>query len=171
MKADKTREIFRHLLEFNKHNVPDIFQETRERSVVEHRQLFHTIMRKKYKYTFQSIADFMTFYGKPTKHDLIMYSVKRTLETNYYNSDSVAKIYDQYLDDKREERIAKMSVNLNKVPHLRARGSFSSVQTKLQELVRDIPKEREQEIYDLVLMRVKSWSWKNKDNCKIVEGL
>ena len=161
MDKNKIKEIAGHLEEFNKYDVPDILQNTRERNVVEHRQLFHTILRKHYKYTFQSIADFMTYNGRKTKHELIMHSVKRTLETNYYNSDSVAKIYDQYFEDKREERIAKMSTKYN----------YSSKLSKLQDLLKDIPVQKENEIYELVLLRMKSWYWKSKDNCKVVEGL
>jgi hypothetical protein len=37
--------------------------------------------------------------------------------------------------------------------------------------MRDIPVDKEGEIYELVLLRVKSWAWKNKDNCKLIEGL
>jgi len=156
----KWREFEDYLSEFNSHRVPNIFENTRERLIVEHRQLFHTILRIKYKKSLQSIADFMTFKGRRTDHATIINSVKRTLGTNYYNSDNIAEIYDYYFEDKREERIAKMSLKFK-----------SKSLTKLQDLIRDIPKEREQEIYELVLMRIKSWSWKSKDKIKVIEGV
>ena len=155
------REFEQYLADLNKYNVPNILENTRERSIVEHRQLFHTILRKKYNKSLKSIADFMTYKGKKTELSIVIHSVNRTLETNYYNSENVAKIYDGYFEDKREERIAKMS---NKV-------SYASKDSKLQDLMRDIPVDKEGEIYELVLLRVKSWAWKNKDNCKLIEGL
>ena len=36
--------------------------------------------------------------------------------------------------------------------------------------LRDIPKEREDEVYEMLLLRVKSWKWKSKDKCEIVES-
>jgi hypothetical protein len=145
------REFEQYLLDFNEYNIPDIFENTRERDIVEHRQLFHTILRKKYKKSLKSIADFMTHKGKKTDHSIIIHSVNRTIETNYYNSENVARIYDNYFEDKREERIAKLAKKVSYVSS-----------TKLQDLMRDIPADKEDEIYELVLLRVKSWSWKSK---------
>lgn len=150
------------LEEFNEFGCPNIFQNTRLKDVVQHRQLFHTILRKKYKMTFQAIADYSGYKGRSCKHETIMHSVRQTVGFNYYSSIEIAYIYDQFFDDKKNDRIKDITDN-KKVVRIS--------DNKLQELIRDIPRNKEKEIYDLVLLRIRSWSWKNEDKCTIITGM
>lgn len=43
-------------------------------------------------------------------------------------------------------------------------------ETKLEALINTIPEDKIDEIYELVNLRIKSWSWKSKDHCTIIEG-
>lgn len=152
----------RYYEEFKQFGVPDIFQETRQRPVVEYRQLFHTILRKKYKLTYQAIADYTEYKGRHCHHAAVINGINRTLDTNYYAFDYIGEVYDAYFDDKKEERMAKLMAKERKV-------SFSK-HNKLSELIRDVPTEKLDEVYNMVLLRVKSWSWKSNDKCLTVTG-
>lgn len=146
----------------NNFTVPDIFEDTRRRPIVEYRQLFQTILRNEYKFSYQLIADYFTSKGKKLDHASIIHAVKKTVNTNYYACDYIADIYDVYFEDKKDERLAKKRLKQLKLANIKSH--------KLYDLVRDIPKEREDEVYEMLLLRVKSWKWKSKDKCEIVES-
>jgi len=145
--------------EFLRYEVPNILDKTREQPLVQYRQLFQTILHRKYHLPLSHIAEWFTINGCKLIHASVDRAVKRTENTNYYQSDFIAEIYDDYLDDKRKEREAKLKKKKSKEYIL-------SSNNRLLSLLRDIPLERESEIYELVSLRIKSWSWKNKDNCK-----
>mgnify|MGYP005987411811 CR=1 FL=1 len=134
---------------FENYNAPNIFRNTRQMGVIEYRQLFHTIMRKKYKKTFQEIADYCTSIGKPTHHATVFNSLKKTIDTNYYAYEHVAEIYDAFFEDKREQRLAKLISQQKKT------GT-----NKLIDLLNDIPEHKTSEIMELVKLRIQSWQWR-----------
>ena len=165
----KNKDIIRlcevHLREFNKFDVPDIFNESRKIGFIEYRQLFQTILRNKLKLSYRSICEFMEYKNRPVTHASVINSVKRTVETNYYTYTHVANIYDFYFDDKIKQREKK---EYNKKYYQRIKYAKND---KLWELVRNIPEDKEQEIMDLVSLRIKSWEWKTKDSCKVYNGI
>tara|TARA_R100000656_G_C3954999_1_gene129023 strand:+ start:868 stop:1377 length:510 start_codon:yes stop_codon:yes gene_type:complete len=136
------------------YNIPNIFENTRERPIIEYRQLFQTILRNKYGIGYTSIAKYFTYKGRDTNHASVINSIKRTINTNYYSVSEIADIYDEYFQDKKDERIAKLIVS---TPKLRRKYN-----NKLVDLIKNIPKDREDEIFDLIDLRIKSWSWKTK---------
>lgn len=138
---------------FESRNSPDIFENTREMGVVEYRQLFHTIMRKRYNKTYQEIASFCCNMGRKTNHSTIINSVKKTINTNYYAYDHIANIYDAYFQDKREERIAKLMAKQRK-----------NGTNELIDLLNSIPETKVSEIRELVELRIQSWSWRGSND-------
>ena len=41
--------------------------------------------------------------------------------------------------------------------------------TPLQELVSQVPKDKEAEMIEHITLRIKSWEWKSKDYCQVIE--
>jgi hypothetical protein len=37
-------------------------------------------------------------------------------------------------------------------------------------LIDTVPEERREEVFNVVNLRIKSWSWKSKDQCQIIES-
>ena len=153
-----------HLREFNKFNVPNIFKKSREVGFIEYRQLFQTILKNKLKLSYRSICEFTEHKGYPVTHASVINNVKRTTETNYYAYPYIANIYDYYFNDKSKQREDKEQ---DKRYYQRINYGKND---KLWELVRNIPEDKEQEVIDLVNLRIKSWDWKTKDNCRVYNG-
>jgi len=40
----------------------------------------------------------------------------------------------------------------------------------LDILIDSVPQDRRDEVREIVSLRVKSWNWKNKDECQIIQG-
>lgn len=154
-----------HLEEFNRFDVPNIFKKSREGGFIEYRQLFQTILRNKLKLSYRSICEYMEHKGHPITHASIINNVRRTIESNYYAYPDIANIYDYYFDDKIKQREKK---EYNKRYYQRIKYAKND---RLWELVRNIPEDKEQEIIDLVSLRIKSWEWKTKDSCKVYNGI
>ena len=46
----------------------------------------------------------------------------------------------------------------------------SLMNDKLQDLVNNLPANKREEMFEVLNLRVKSWSWKSKDQCEIIES-
>lgn len=161
----------KYLKEFNSlHNV-DIFKNTRKNPVIQYRQLFHTILRKQGNMSLQKIADFTTYKGRKCDHTTVMHSVKKTLETNYYAFDDIAELYDLYFNDKKAEREQKERDSYYSQQYTKRLNKLYKIEDKrFNRLVSKIPKDRVDEICDMLELRIKSWDWKTKDRCQIIES-
>jgi len=92
----------------------------------------------------------------------------------YYNSSRPFRVvYDIYFNDRREENIKRERIRLEK---LKARTKnikqiVSRVDSdRLNMLIDTVPEERREEVFNVVNLRIKSWSWKSKDQCEIIES-
>ena len=41
---------------------------------------------------------------------------------------------------------------------------------ELHDLIDTIPEDKRKEMYEMINLRIKSWEWKNKDRCEIIES-
>jgi len=81
--------------------------------------------------------------------------------------------YDMYFDDKINERLKHQKSKqkrLNEYKELVKQMHLKEKKDPLSMLIKELPIDKRQEIYEVVSLRVKSWSWKNKDKCQIIEG-
>lgn len=129
----------------------------RNRLYPEYRSLINTIAFRKYILSPSEMCRFWAKNGLKIKHDNILYSVSKfdvyssgLPELNYY--------LNKFFPEATEVKEKKVELIDNK--------NLS----ELQNLVAKIPKYRQDEIKELVELRIKSWSWKSKDNVKVYEG-
>ena len=82
-------------------------------------------------------------------------------------------VYNIYFNDRAEEfltieeskkkALKDIKYNINKK-------ALSSDKDSLELIISTISKDRRDEVRELVSLRIKSWSWKGDDKCKIIEG-
>ena len=139
----KWKDIENHLDNFNSYDgVTDIFKKSNKREVVENRHLFYAVLRNRYKYKLQTIADYAKYKGlKKCSHTTVMNGVSKTVDTNYYSSKRVAYIYDEYFKKRHDGKTVDIR------------------ESELDKLIKKIPKDKIGEIKDLISLRIKSWSW------------
>ena len=164
----------------------DIFQNTRKREYVELRALACYIFRKKMNMRWTSIANFFTSMGKKTDHASVIHLVKMypiykksneelsELEScfqfksklNYDEIDQVHFLQNQYRKIKKEnlqleEEIKEIKLNSK---------NYSDEQHNLLMLFDGLSKDRIDEIIERISLLKKSWSWKSKDKCQVIES-
>ena len=97
----------------------------------------------------------------------------------YYSSHSEFRLfYDSFFKDKFRLRIVKEEsrkkyLDIQKAKDIELRPVVSFMQLKRQELIDSVsklPEDKLNEIKYLVDLRIKSWDWKSKDICEIIEG-
>lgn len=138
----------------------NIWIKSRKGNLPRLRALFYKVLREKLKMTYQEIADYATHKGFKADHCVTLHGVKKCDEY-YMNYKLYADLYDAYFDDKIQENFKKnYSNNYN-----------TNISDDLSSITNKITKESErQELYELVKLRVDSWKWKNKDECKVYQG-
>jgi hypothetical protein len=119
------------------------------------RSLLYSVLRRNGDMNDRCIKDFFAEYGYTSNLSAISVG-RRKLEYYYKEFDIIREMYDSYFNDKQKAFLLK-----EKKKELLKEGD------KLMALVHTIPEHRKQEVYDLVNLKIKSWSWKNKDNCKV----
>ena len=164
----------------------DIFQNTRKREYVELRALACYIFRKKMNMRWTSIANFFTSMGKKTDHASVIHLVKMypiykktnedlsELEScfqfksklNYDEIDQVHFLQNQYSKIKKEnlyleEEIKELKLNSK---------NYSFDDQKILLLFKGLPKNRIDEIIERINLLKKSWNWKSKDKCEVIES-
>jgi len=119
------------------------------------RSLLYNVFRRNGDMNDRCIKDFFAEYGHTSAISSI--SVGRGKLDYYYKEfDLIREFYDSYFNDKQKQFLLK-----EKKKELLKEGN------NLMALVHTIPEHRKQEVYELVNLKIKSWSWKNKDNCKV----
>ena len=163
----------------------DIFQNTRKREYVELRALVCHIFRNKMNMRWTTIANFFTSMGKKTDHASVIHLVKMypiykksnedlfELEScfefksklNYDEIDQVHFLQNEYRKVKKENKIL-----VEEVKELKSKSkNYSDDQHNLLMLFDGLPKNRIDEIIERINLLKKSWSWKSKDKCEIIE--
>ena len=82
-------------------------------------------------------------------------------------------MYNVYFSDKLKETKRLEDKIKGKENDLNNRVNNNSLQVKgdkLQSLVSKIPSYRRDEVFEMLNLRVKSWAWKSKDKCVVIEG-
>jgi hypothetical protein len=120
----------------------------------------------------RQIEDF--FWSKRIKRTRVaVYHAIRKIDLYYHNYSDFRNVYNIYFDDKIEEfklldnKIKGKAEELNN----RVKGILPKKENDaLQLLINSLPSYRRDEVYEIVNLRVKSWSWKSKDKCEVIES-
>ena len=150
----------------------DVFNNSRETKIMTLRSLFYKVLKDNNFMNDREIAEFFTEMGKKINRSSIYASLTK-IEHYYLNFDFFKDIYDLYFYDLKEkydlqEQLKKHK--LNKVKHHR-RFKLSKQRDKLDRLIDTVEcEDRRDELYEMINLRIKSWEWKSKDNCQVIEG-
>ena len=163
----------------------DIFENTRKQEYVQLRALACYIFREKMNMRWTNIANFFTSMGKKFDQATVIHLVKmypiyvkdnpELLEIescfvfedqeNYDEIDRVA-----YLK-KKNEKLKENVFNLKaEVRELRKKPTYNSRDQKMLNLFKDIPDNKIDEVVERIGLMRKSWSWKSKDKCQVIES-
>jgi hypothetical protein len=120
----------------------------------------------------RQIEDF--FWSKRIKRTRVaVYHAIRKIDLYYHNYSDFRNVYNIYFDDKIEEFKLLDNKIKGKAEELdnRVKGILPKKQNDaLQLLINSLPSYRRDEVYEIVNLRVKSWNWKSKDKCEVIES-
>jgi hypothetical protein len=154
----------------------NIFDNTRRRDYVEMRALVCYVLRKKLRIGLTNIALYFQSEGKTMHHATVIHLVNQypiykrynprlaEIEDSFeqlnnleFNQDSY--IRNQYLSynyDKLQEKYKNLKDNIKTNPIL--------------DVLQDIPEDKIDEVIERINILKKSWDWKSKDECKVIEA-
>ena len=151
----------------------DVFKETRVREYVEARALLSTMLHDDLRMGWTRIAEFYEENGKKMNHATVIHAVK-----NY----PIYKQHNKKLENLEgcfnfSKEISEENVNTT----LNLQNSYENLQyqyVKLEQklkspmisLMYDIPEDKWSEVIERIDILKKSWEWKNRDNCLVVES-
>ena len=151
----------------------DVFKETKVREYVEARALLNTMLHYDLKMGWTRIAEFYQDNGKKMDHATVMHSVKKYPIYKKYNKK--LEILEGCFNFSKEIFEENINTTLN------LQNSYENLQyqyLKLQnhlkspmiKIMHDIPKDRWNEVLERIDLLKRSWEWKNKDNCLVIES-
>ena len=151
----------------------DVFKETRDREYVETRALLNTMLHDDIGMGWSRIAEFYKGNGKKMNHATVMHSVKNYPIYKQHNN-KLQKLEGCFNFSKEiSEENVNTTLNLqNNYENLQYQ--YVKLENKLKSpmisLMYDIPEDKWSEVIERIGMLKKSWEWKNKDNCLVVES-
>jgi hypothetical protein len=120
----------------------------------------------------RQIAEFFLTKGITRTRVAVFHAVSK-VDIYYLNYSDFRDVYNVYFDDKAEE-----SKELDNKLMEKAKDASDRAVQNLPQFIKDdlyflihkLPLDKRNEIYELVNLRVKSWDWKSKDKCEIIES-
>ena len=156
MKNLKPIQIAQKLKEFTD---IDVFENTRKQKVVELRMLLCYLLRQKLNMRWTHIAYFFNENGKTMTHASVIHAQKQYLVHRKYNRK--LKEYENlftFKSDLNYDEIDKIYYLENQI-----RKYEMKADSKLLQLVKEIPLNRYDETYEHLRRFIRSWDWKAKE--------
>jgi hypothetical protein len=160
---------------FNKYNSLSRFDpliKTRETKAVYFRALLYKVLMDFNYMNDRQVADYFLLKGKKTNRVSILQAVKKT-GIYYRDFADFRKLYDVYFGDKVEDNKLIQERKRNRINSINLKAgkvSANSDNDALNNLINDLPLDRRSEVLERLQLMVKSWSWKSKDRCEIIEA-
>ena len=136
------------------------------------RALFYKILKDLAFFNDREISEWFKRRGEARNRSAIFTAISK-IEAYYINFEGFRNIYDLYFADKKEhfDRISKRKLSgLHQRKSEKEQTNQEKQKDSLQGLIDALPANKRLEVYEMVNLRVKSWEWKNKDKCEIIEG-
>tara|TARA_B110000967_G_C18857617_1_gene548137 strand:+ start:973 stop:1524 length:552 start_codon:yes stop_codon:yes gene_type:complete len=123
------------------------------------------------------ISDYFRDTVGVSKNRSAIYTSLNKIDVYYLNYEEFRDYYDAFFKDKIEQRGRKTSKRkayllVKKIKESKFKASLSYTdldKIELGKTISKLPDDRFKDIKDLVELRIKSWSWKSKDDCEIIE--
>jgi hypothetical protein len=160
---------------FKKYNELSRFNpliKTRETKAVYFRALLYKVLMDFNYMNDRQIADYFLTKGKKMNRVSILQAVKK-IGIYYRDFADFRNLYDVYFADKTEENILLKKRQNDRINKLNTRVSKTASKKDndaLNNLINDLPLDRRSEVLERLELMVKSWSWKSRDKCEIIES-
>jgi hypothetical protein len=145
---------------------------TRKTNTVYCRTLLYKILIDCNDMNQRQVAEYFLIKGLKINRSSITNALKK-IDIYYRDFSGFRKLYDACFNDKvqeykiQQEKKEQRVIDLNNAkPKILAKDKKDA----LSIIIKDIPLDRREEIYNLIEMRIKSWAWKSKDKCEIIEA-
>ena len=154
----------------------NIFDNTRRRDYVEMRALVCYVLRKKLRIGLTNIALYFQSEGKTMHHATVIHLVKMYPMYKRYNS-RLASIEDSFeqlnnLEFNQDSYIRNqyLSYNYDKLQE-KYKNLKDNIKTNhILDVLQDIPEDKIDEVIERINILKKSWDWKSKDKCEVIEA-
>lgn len=153
----------------------NIFDNTRIREYVEMRALVCYVLRKKLRIGLTNIALYFQSEGKTMHHATVIHLVNQYPIYKRYNP-RLAEIEDSFeelnnLEFNQESYIRNkyLSYNYDKLQEKYNKLKNNIKTNPILEVLQDIPEDKIDEVIERINIMKKSWDWKSKDECKVIE--
>jgi len=150
----------------------DLNSNSRKTEIMITRTLFYKILRDVNFMNDRMIAEWFNSRGVKRNRASIFQALQK-IGIYYKTYPSFRDFYNVYFNDKAEEFFTIEQTQKRALKESKRNLHINSLKIgkdSLELLIDTIPEDRRDEIRKLITMRVKSWSWKSKDECKIIEG-
>ena len=154
----------------------DVNDKSRKPRAAYQRSLLYKILKDKAHMNDRMISAYLKDNFGLIKNRASIYCSLDKIDTYYLNYEEFRDNYDKFFNDKKHKREAKerrkRDVEKRRNNELKFRNSINNhLKNKdaLDRLIDSLPVEKRGEIFDMVELRVKSWSWKNEDKCQIID--
>lgn len=154
----------------------NIFDNTRIREYVEMRALVCYILRKKLRIGLTNIALYFQSEGKTMHHATVIHLVNQYPMYKRYNS-RLAEIEDSFeelnnLEFNQESYIRNkyLSYNYDKLQEKYNKLKNNIKTNPILDVLQEIPEDKIDEVIERINIMKKSWDWKSKDECKVIES-
>ena len=151
----------------------DIFKNTRQRKYVEMRALLSYMLCEDLNMGWSRISQFYQDNGKPMNHATVIHAVKNYPVYRQHNK-QLQKLegffnFTQEISEENINTTLNLQNNYEKLQyeHVKLQKDLKS---PLINLVHDIPKDKWSEVIERISMLKKSWEWKSKDKCLVIES-
>lgn len=154
----------------------NIFDNTRIREYVEMRALVCYVLRKKLRIGLTNIALYFQSEGKTMHHATVIHLVNQYPMYKRYNP-RLAEIEDSFeelnnLEFNQESYIRNkyLSYNYDKLQEKYNKLKNNIKTNPILEVLQEIPEDKIDEVIERINIMKKSWDWKSKDECKVIEA-
>ena len=159
-------------IDFEKLTGIELNSDSRETEIMINRTLFYKILKELSFMNDRMISEWFESRGVYKGRSSITHALSK-ISIYYKSFPSFRDRYNIYFSDKAEEFI---TIEKHQKKHLKdiKQNISTNISNKgkdgLQLLIDTIPEDRRDEIREIISLRVKSWSWKSKDECQIIQG-
>ena len=151
----------------------DVFKETRVKEYVEARALLNTMLHDDLGMGWSRIAEFYEDNGKKMDHATVIHSFKNYPIYRQHNN-KLQKLegcfnfsYEIFEDHINTTLNLQNNYENLQYKYLKLQNHLKSPMIKIMH---DIPKDRWNEVLERIDLLKRSWEWKNKDNCLVIES-
>lgn len=154
----------------------NIFDNTRIREYVEMRALVCYVLRKKLRIGLTNIALYFQSEGKTMHHATVIHLVNQYPMYKRYNP-RLAEIEDSFeelnnLEFNQESYIRNkyLSYNYDKLQEKYNKLKNNIKTNPILEVLQEIPEDKIDEVIERINIMKKSWDWKSKDKCEVIQA-